>query len=327
MEKKEISFKIKLPSLNINFWKIFSLILLILLLATNYQRIPYAGKISLLNQSSEIGKKTIDFINNFLVQPGTSASLVSVTDKGSYYEILTSYQGNSIPIYVSKDGKMLFLQAINMDEYSKQASTRKNEQTQSQPQIPKADKPVVELFVMSFCPFGNRAENTMYPVYKLLKDKVDWKIYYIVSVSDNTVSSLHGQPEVDEDEREACVLSEYGLEKWWEFTVYVNNKCGSRGECWEEAANQTGLDVNKIKDCVNKKGLELMKESASATNKAGVTGSPTLIINGVKSNVVYQYGNSEAYKQAICQAFKSPPPECSEVLESSTSSSSGGSCS
>jgi hypothetical protein len=167
----------------------------------------------------------------------------------------------------------------------------------------------------------------MLPVYNLLKDKVDWKIYYIVSISGSTVNSLHGQPEVEEDEREACVLSEYGLDKWWNFTIYVNNKCGRDGACWEEAANQAGLDVNKIKDCVNKKGLDLMKASESATQSAGVTGSPTLIINGVRSRAVYQYGNSEAYKQAICDAFASPPRECSEVLKTSGSgASSGGQC-
>ncbi|MEM7821828.1 MAG: hypothetical protein QXX38_03405 [Candidatus Aenigmatarchaeota archaeon] len=312
-EKKVIT--IHLP--NISVWMITTLILAIVLVVVYLKGFPTTGFAVLTSQQA--ANKAIDYINKNLVQTGT-ASLVSVEEMSGVYKVITSYQGQQIPVYVTKDGLYLFVsQPINMAQEITKTTTQPQ-------QVPKTDKPTVELYVMSFCPYGNRAENTMLPVYNLLKDKVDWKIYYIVSVSDSTVSSLHGQPEVDENEREACVLSEYGLDKWWNFTVYVNNNCGSSGDCWEKAANQAGIDVNKIKDCVSKKGLELMKESESATDKAGATGSPTLIINGVKSNAVYQYGNSEAYKQAICEAFKSPPEECSKVLESSSSGASGGQC-
>jgi glutaredoxin len=306
---------IRLPKIKVDIWRVATIILALILLAQLTGFLSLTGLISLSGQ--QVGEKVVNYINQNLVEPGSSAKLVSVKDTGSVFEIITSYKGNSITVYASKDGTYLFLQGYNM------AQTTAT--TQPAQEIPKKDKPEVELYVMSFCPYGNRAENTMLPVYNLLKDKVDWKIYYIVSISGNTISSLHGQPEVEEDEREACVLTEYGLDKWWNFTIYVNSNCGGNGTCWEEAANHAGLDVNKITDCVNKKGLDLMKASESATNRAGVTGSPTLFINGVMSRAVYQYENSEAYKQAICQAFTSLPSECSEVLKSSGTST-GGQC-
>lgn len=66
--------------------------------------------------AEEAKNKSIEYINNNLVQPGTKASAVSVEDAGSVYRVTTSYMGRQIPIYVSKDGTYLFLSAINMSE-------------------------------------------------------------------------------------------------------------------------------------------------------------------------------------------------------------------
>jgi len=43
------------------------------------------------------------------------------------------------------------------------------------------DKPQLDFFVMSFCPFGNQAEDGLGPVARLLGDKVDWRPHYIFS--------------------------------------------------------------------------------------------------------------------------------------------------
>lgn len=50
----------------------------------------------------------------------------------------------------------------------------------------KSKKPEIKFFVMSFCPYGNVAEDGLEPVYQLLKDKVTWSPRYIVSVIDQT---------------------------------------------------------------------------------------------------------------------------------------------
>jgi hypothetical protein len=189
----------------------------------------------------------------------------------------------------------------------------------------KSDKPVVDLYVMSFCPYGNKAEDTMLPVYALLKDKIEFNVHYIVGVNGDTVSSLHGAPEVAQNEREACVLKYYDLDKWFSLVTYVNANCGSSGSCWETGAQSLGIDKTKIEDCVSAEGVDLMRANEAASNAAGASGSPTMIVNGVKTNAVYQYGNSDAYKQFICDSFNVAPSECSVVL-SATATSSGGSC-
>jgi len=42
-------------------------------------------------------------------------------------------------------------------------------------------KPNFKFFVMSYCPYGNQAENGLKPVADLLKDKVDFEPHYIVN--------------------------------------------------------------------------------------------------------------------------------------------------
>lgn len=56
----------------------------------------------------EVGQKSVDYINNNLVQVG-SASLISVEEFSGIYRVLISYQGQQIPVYVTKDGSYLFL--------------------------------------------------------------------------------------------------------------------------------------------------------------------------------------------------------------------------
>jgi len=264
-----------------------------------------------------------EMLLNFYESSGAEGLVLdSVETEGDFYKIILIYQGKNIPFYVTKTGYVVGNSLVSIIPQD-----NSNIDSQTQNDIPKSDKPEVELFVMSFCPYGNRAENTMLPVYNLLKDNVDWNIHYIVSIEGSNINSLHGQPEVEQNEREACVLNEYGLIEWWAFTTYVNENCGYDGICWEDAAKEANLDINKIKTCVSDNGLNLMKQSEEASNAAGAGGSPTFLINGVQSDAIYQYENPEAYKEAICSAFNKPPQECEEKLEGSSSpSNAGGSC-
>jgi len=262
--------------------------------------------------ANDAGEKLLNFYESTGVE---GLSLDSVEQESGLYKVNFNYQGNPISMYLTKDGKLAgSLSPIDFEVSEPEAEN-----------IPKSDKPKVELYVMSFCPYGNLAEETFLPVYNLLKDKVEWNIHYIVSVSENSVSSLHGQPEVDQNIREVCVLNKYGMDSFWKFVDYVNQNCGSDGNCWQDAAKQAGLNVNDIQSCFDSEGLNLMKQEADASNEAGASGSPTMIINGVETRAVYSYGDSEIYKQTICSAFNDEPEECSVQL-TSTQSAASGSC-
>ncbi len=257
---------------------------------------------------------------------GGAATVKEVTEDGDLYKITVSASGQDQPVYVTKDGTKFIQSAISFDEIAKQQEEAKKQEAEASKPAPKSDKPEVNLYVMSFCPYGNQAEDTLKSVYILLKDKVNFNVHYIVTAEEDKISSLHGQKEVDQDEREACVLKNYGKGRWLDFVTYVNGKCGSDGSCWEAGAQSLEIDTAKISACVSSEGLALMKAEAEASGAAGASGSPTLTINGQTTKAVYQYGNSEAYKKAICDAFNTAPAECAQALSAETSTTEGGSC-
>ena len=274
----------------------------------------------------EAKNKASDFIANNLVAPGTDFSIKDISEESGLYKLQVDVGGQEAVSYISEDGKIFFLNALNIAETEKQNADSKQAEADQEKNIPKSDKPELDLYVMSFCPYGNKAEDTLKPVYDLLKDDVNFNFHYIVSSDGEKIDSLHGEKEVAQDEREACVLRDYGKDEWMNFATYVNTNCGSDGSCWEAGAKSLGINVSKINSCVASDGVALMKDNEKASNDAGASGSPTMIINGVETKAVYQYGDSEAYKKAICSAFNEIPEACSEVLTSNASVTEGGSC-
>ncbi len=280
-----------------------------------------------LTSVEELKTKVANYLNDNLVLDDTIVASVSDVNSlgGGLYEMAFEVNQNGSVIgngvLFATNEKVILGQSFNLDEPLDNSTT----DTQGTVEVQKSDFPQVDLFVMSFCLYGNEAEDTMLPVYELLKDKAQFNIHFIVNTNGDTVQSRHGQPEVDQDEREACVLQNSGTDAWWSFATYVNSNCGSDGSCWEDAAASAGLDSTAISSCVATDGLALMQENEAIANALGVSGSPTLFVNGTQSSNVYSYGNSEAYKQAICDAFNVSPQECLQAL-GSTATGTSGSC-
>jgi len=281
---------------------------------------------SQLLSAQDAGKKATDWISSYFKAMGQSVDVKLVssneTKSGVYqFEVeITSSQGQSTAAYyVTKDGKLFFPQGIDI---TSQPSTTPQPPTE----IPKTDEPTVRLFVMSFCPYGQQAENTMKSVVDLLGSSVTIEPHFIVSVSGTTVSSLHGDYEANEDMRQACIWKYNGQSAFWKYAYYLDKNCNKTNvdTCWKDAARNAGINASSIETCASNEGLDLMKDEQSLSSQYGVSGSPTLMINGVESQAAYQYGNSEAYKEAICSGFKTQPPACSQTLSNTTTSASGG---
>jgi ABC-type phosphate/phosphonate transport system permease subunit len=327
MEEKEKAITIKIPSLNIkkNFWKILSIILLLALVGSIYVNITGKAVLTLTQHqasSNEIGKKVIDFINSNLVQPGTSASLISVKDMGSYFEILTSYQGQQIPVYASKDGKILFLQAIDITQQT-QRQTQAAQQQQAQ-EIPKRDRPTAELYIFSYCPYGVVTLDSFAIVGKLLSNKANMKVKFF--------SDMHGKHELQQNMIQECI-QEVDPQRYWEYaskylkTIY--SKCASTRDinCDKNESitlmKEVGIDVDKVMKCVEERGEELYNRDISDAERFGLKGSPSLVINEV--HVIGFDRSPEGIKRLICSSFIAPPDECSQVL-SASSPQTNGSC-
>jgi glutaredoxin len=274
------------------------------------------------------GEKAIAYINTNLAQPGTTAKLVSITESRGIYELKSQYQSEEIILYTTKDCTLLFTNTVNI------TATTGSQQTPQATSAPvKSARPSVDLYVMSFCPYGTQAEKVMSPVVGLLASKADIRIRYITTVTGSTVDSvdsLHGMPEAKEDLQQACI-NKYYPEKYWAYLDTFNDACYPSWQnaavletCWKNTTAALSIDSAKITTCAESaEGLALLKADEAASAKDRATASPMLFINGIQ----YSGGRTpEAYKQAICNSFETAPAECNTVLSSTSASGTTGGC-
>lgn len=309
-----------------NIWMIISIALIIILAGVLIMSLggnaPASG-----NDSQSVGESAVNYINENLVQPGTNASFVSVQEFQGMYNVTVSYLGNDISVFLTKNGDMMFLSSpLNTTVNLPTQDVTQEQQTE----VVKSDRPKVQLFVMAFCPYGIQAETAMLPVVELLGGKADIELHYIADVQGTTVdsvSSLHGSVEAEEDLRQLCIDKYYDQNTLWKYVNTINANCSSSYRdasydvCWKNVATKAGIDVSKIDACASgSEGLALLSADGELTSTYGVSGSPTILINGVRYSGAR---TAEAYKQAICDAFNTAPSECSQVLSSSSSTATG----
>ena len=147
-------------------------------------------------------------------------------------------------------------------------------------------KPEIELFVMSYCPYGVQAEQELLPFFERYAGTVDFKLRFIVGKEEASeeqtseqveFTSLHGEPELIENKRQ-MVIAELYPDKLFD---YLLCRADHLQEAWVNCAKDVGLDVERIARAVEseKVALELVKE-IQRTEELNIKGSPTLVIDG-----------------------------------------------
>ena len=81
------------------------------------------------------------------------------------------------------------------------------------------------------------------------------------------------------------------------------------------------IDKDKIAKCMVSDALSLYDTQVAKAQAAGISGSPTFVINGAQVQVSR---SPEAVKAAICNAFTTAPSECSQTLSTAQASPSFG---
>ena len=147
-------------------------------------------------------------------------------------------------------------------------------------------KPEIELFVMSYCPYGVQAEQELLPFFETYGDTIDFKLRFIVGKEEASeektseqiaFTSLHGEPELIENKRQ-MVIAELYPDKLFD---YLLCRADHLQEAWVNCAKDVGLDVERIARAVEseKVALKLVKE-IQRTEELNIKGSPTLVIDG-----------------------------------------------
>ena len=281
---------------------------------------------------------------NFLSSYGAVAKVTNSTIMGGITVMGVDIVQNGTTlskgeVYMSSDGELVLLGTLyNMSKPLPVVDqTQAQDQTQTATtQAPKTDKPTVSLYVMAFCPYGQQAENAMWPVLDLMKDTFDFELHYVVYPTDyykgqeatyclnSTYCTMHGVAEMNENMRQMCVKESYNSSIWLSYIKEINSKCSAQTveTCWEGAAQSVGIDAAVVKSCFSSKATTFAASEQALNAQYGVGGSPMLFINGVE----FQGGRTaDGYKTGICNAFNTAPSECNQTL-SATASATSGSC-
>lgn len=204
-------------------------------------------------------------------------------------------------------------QAVNVIEDAMEAEIVKETATTTGNTVDK--KLPVELYVMSQCPYGVQAEDTMFVAIKDIGvDNFDLQVDYIATpLGDGTFQSLHGQAEAEGNIVQLCA-KEVDATKYLDLILCMNENPSSIPGNWESCAADLGYDTAAVKTCFEgQEGIDLLTASAANAQSAGASGSPTIILDGSG----YSGGRGlNDFKRAFCNAFTGEKPAaCSELPE------------
>jgi len=243
--------------------------------------------------------------------------IANVRDIGSVYMVSFTANGQQGSFYVTKDGGYALIgQAIDLKEMAEQdkqpvESTGRAAETVN---VPKTDKPEVEVFVMSYCPYGLQMEKAVLPVQELLGSQADISVKFVHYL-------MHGKKEAEENVREYCIQKEEPGKFWDYLECFIRDGEGKENACMLS----TGIAPKPIAACVIAAKKEFGVDAdlaggeqfprfgidAEASNGYGVRGSPALVING---QLVEASRTPEGIKAAVCDAFTEAPAECETQL-------------
>ena len=280
---------------------------------------PHGGSASVKGISMDAAKAQTETYLKSIAQG--SASVDNITDEGTLYKLGLTVSGRQYDSYITKDGKLLFPQGIDMTVPVPAAS---NTAAAAPTVVPKTDKPAVELFVMSYCPYGTQAEKGILPAVRALGDSIDFKVRFVSY-------SMHGEKEVVENLNQYCIESQQPDKYLKYLACFLNDSVGQGSDAdVASCIASTGIDTAKLDACKNATDTQfnVMKNyndktswlngnfpkfdiDAALNTKYGVQGSPTLIINGVESNAGR---DSESFLTGICAAFNNAPAACQTQL-------------
>lgn len=265
-------------------------------------------------KGDDAGTKIVEYLN---AQTGGGVEYVSYKDLGNLYEVTVSYQGQDIPVYVTKDGGYFVQGAVPI---TGDAVDNTNTDTQTPAEVPKSDKPKVQAFIFSYCPYGLQFEKALLPVYDLLKGKADINIV--------AIGAMHGEFEKTETLRQISIEQLYSRDKLFAYLKEFNantdiGACSGDDTCLNKYLpaiyTKLGIDKTKVDNYMKTSAVTIYDAQGAEASSLGISGSPTFVINGVETSVSR---NADAIKTAVCSAFNTEPSECSQTL--STASPSAG---
>lgn len=265
--------------------------------------------------SKEAGETAMKFLNeNLLAQAPQKGEFKEIVDAGQIYKITFNLNGKEEYGYMTKDAKIFMPMAIDMKE---QAENGDN--TEETPagvskceDVKKADVALLEPFIVSQCPYGLQMQRAIAEMIKNAPQlSANVKVRYIGSIEDGKITAMHGDKEAAENLNQICIREEMP-EKYWGY-VGCYMKDGNSATCLKSA----GVDTARLNACAKdaNRGLKYAKVDFDIADAKGVTGSPTLFVNGELADESGFGGRTaDSVKSMICCGSNNQPGACSKAL-------------
>ncbi|MEK6875517.1 MAG: thioredoxin domain-containing protein [Nanoarchaeota archaeon] len=301
MEEKNIyeedknNFKIS----KVRTWQIISGVLFIALMISLFMGFK-GGVTGNVISENEAGASLVSYLN---AQTGGGVEFVSSADKGNLYEISVSYQGQNIPVYITKDGEY-FIQEINpiTGEVIKDNSIATsnsivdiNMETLIDDDAVKGDDnaPVIMVEFSDYeCPYcGRHFEQTYSQIIQEYVDTGKVKLVFR-----DFPLSFH--PNAQKAAEAAECAGEQN--KYWEMhdKLFENQQALSVKDL-KQYAKEIGLNTAKFNSCLDSGEMasEVSKDMQDG-QAAGISGTPGFIINGQLASGAQPFS---VFKQIIDQ--------------------------
>jgi protein-disulfide isomerase len=290
-----------------NPWIISTLVLGIVLVVALATGVGGFGGFGSANVASErtVTQNVLGFLNS---QVDGTVTLSSISNKGTYYEVVVLYQGEQIPLQATLDGNYIFTDLIPLTNAPAPGvpppgnnvgtgGRVANIETGDSPVLgnPNAPVTIVE-FTDYFCPFCQRHALETKPLIK--QNYIDiGKVKYVM------MNFLRVSP--DAANAALCAREIGGDDVFWRYNDALFNagpQALSRAK-YIEIAGQTGIGGAAFESCVDSaKYNSLIQQQTSYAQGLGVTGTPGFFINGIPVSGAQPYS---VFEQIIEQELSS----------------------
>lgn len=196
--------------------------------------------------------------------------------------------------------------------------TMRNEQSC----VPGPGKIKLDFFLMSQCPYGMRYDEQILPAMVAdLGESLVWEPHFIVDFDQSgNMKSLHGQPEIEEDQYQICIAREKGNDAWMQYAqcyaVGLNQARANAQQAGkavdmatlfkstrDNCLSSKGIDKASVEKCVAQKSKEYLRKDKELVDKWGTAASPSAVYN---CNTKFQGGATpyEIVKPFICRLYE-----------------------
>jgi len=166
----------------------------------------------------------------------------------------------------------------------------------------------LDLYVMSMCPFGTRAENALIPILKEKGDSIEFNILFIADESpERGFQSLHGRREVLEDRRQ-LVIARHFPDKLIDYlrdrTINISSPQ------WYASAAAAALNIDSIDELTyTAEEIKAFSTNIAFSKQNRIAASPSLFINGVAYNGPFTVNKGKA-ERLVCNGGPNKDNSC-----------------